>query len=88
MIASHSGSEIDTQPELVLELDEAAELTQLLDVLVAAERGEHACEITLRSNGRAKSLAERLANRGPAEVVVAARAGRDRNYAQLAVRPR
>ena len=65
------------QPELVLELDEAAELAELLDVLVAAERGEHAREIALRSDGRPKSVAERLANRGSAEVVVAARAGRE-----------
>ena len=41
-----------SQPEFVLELNEAAELLQLFDVLLAAERGEHPCQVALRSDGR------------------------------------
>lgn len=57
------GLQIDPQTELVLELDEAADLTELLDVLLATEGGEHAREVALRCDGRPEPLAERLANR-------------------------
>lgn len=78
--------EIDPEPDLVLEFNEAAELAQLLDVLVAAERGEHPGEVALRGYGRPECLAKRLANCRTTEVVVAACAGRHGDDAQFAVR--
>lgn len=58
-----ASSEIDPQPELVLELDQAAELAELLDVLLAAECGEHSREVAPRGDRRPEPLAERLADR-------------------------
>jgi hypothetical protein len=44
--------EIDPESDFVLEFDEAAELVELLRVLVTAERGEHPREVALRGDCR------------------------------------
>ena len=44
----------------MLELDQSAKLTELLHILVAAERGEHPSEVALRGDGRPEPLTERL----------------------------
>jgi hypothetical protein len=77
-------AEVDTAADALLELDQAAEGSERLEVLFAVEGGEHSCLVAEGCDLRADALAERLTPRRPPEVVIAARAGRLRNDLQLA----
>jgi excisionase family DNA binding protein len=59
--------------EAVLQVHEAAEAEESLDVLVAIEGAEHAREVVGGGDLRAEASAERLARGTAAEIVVAAR---------------
>src|SRR3954470_20734381 len=70
-------SEVDaaagSATELVLELDQATESAERRLVLLTVERSKHARVIAKRCDQRPQPLAERLAGRAAAQVVVAAR---------------
>jgi hypothetical protein len=70
--------------EIALELDQAAEAEEGLDLVLAAESAEHAGEVSWRGDLRAEAAAKGLSACVPAEVVVAARAGRLRHESELA----
>ena len=65
----------------MLEIDEVAELAKLLSILVATECGEHPSEVALRRDCRSEPMADGLTDRRSTQIVVAARAGRDRDRA-------
>ena len=73
----------------MLEFDQAAELAELLGVLVAAEGGEHPREVALRSDRRPEPLAERLSNspRGGGRRSRACRQAPERRAARRAESP-
>lgn len=69
--------------ELSLELDQAAEAEQSLDVLVAIARAEHAGEVVSRGDLGPEAAAKWLALCASAQVVVTARTRRLRDELEL-----
>ncbi len=78
-----SALDVEAAVELAVELDKAAHRLEWHLVLLAIEGGEHARVVVDRRNRRAQTLAERLADGAPAQVLLAARPGRLRNDLQL-----
>ncbi len=72
-MGSASGlSALETEAELALELDQAADGAELAGVLLAAEGGQHAGVVAEGGDQGPKAGAERLPSGPAAEIVIAA----------------
>jgi hypothetical protein len=83
--ADSSAFDREAAVESVLELDQASHHHQVGDVLLAAERAEHACKVAGRCDRGPEAVAERLTFGRAAKVVIALRAFGERDDLHLAV---